>query len=90
VREGEPDLSEAEVQEALRCWISRGGAYLLKALRKTYPLGLDHQAQQNAVCPSKTDGLEPRRMSLLFSGLAVERMENGRMKLFASPAKEEK
>ena len=81
---GEPELSEAEVHEALRCWISKGGAYLLKALRKAYPLGLDYQAQQDALCPSQKDGLEVGRTSLLLSGLAVERMENGRTLLFAS------
>ncbi len=75
---GEPELSEAEVQEALRCWISKGGAYLLKALRKAYPLGLDYQAQHDALCPSHKDGLELGRTSLLLSGLAAERMENGR------------
>jgi len=57
---------------------------LLKALRKAYPCGLDHQAQQDAVCPSQKDGLELGKTSLLLSGLAVERMENGRTKLFAS------
>ncbi len=81
---GEPELSEEEVHEALRCWISKGGAYLLQALRKAYPLGLDHQAQHDALCPSHKDGLELGRTSLLLSGLAAERMENGRTLLFAS------
>jgi hypothetical protein len=81
---GEPELSEADVHEALRCWISKGGAYLLKALRKAYPLGLDRQAQQDALCPSQKDGLELGRTSLLLSGLAAERTENGRTLLFAS------
>lgn len=81
---GESELSEAEIREALRCWISKGGAYLLKALRQAYPLGLDYQAQQDALCPSHKDELELGRTSLLLSGLAAERMENGRTLLFAA------
>jgi len=47
-------------------------------------MGLDYQAQHDALCLSQKDGLEVGRTSLLLSGLAVERMENGRTLLFAS------